>query len=345
MNRVETQSSLGAFLKEQGIVPQVNEPLRNHCTWRIGGPADFFVEPSWEQIALLFRFTRAHGIPVIVIGKGSNLLFADAGLRGVVVKIGRRLSRFTITGTTVRAESGILASRLARAVGAAGLSGLEHVVGIPGTLGGLVAMNGGSQRKAIGDCVETVRVVDSVGNSRSLTREQCHFGYRASVFQERELLITEVELKCHRGDACATRRKMLSILRDRRRKFPRKQPNCGSVFLSGGEMYRQFGPPGRVIEDAGLKGLRIGDAQVSQQHANFVVNLGQASSSDVLELIGVIRQRVHQRTDLWLACEVQYVHPSGTVTPASDVLAAVADIAYHHLPTSRPSECGRRITL
>lgn len=341
-----TQTPLEDFLLSSGMPFLKAIPLSTCSTWRIGGPADYLVEPSsWEQVAGMLGYAQEHGIPAIVIGKGSNLLFDDAGLHGVVVKIGRKLSKLTITGRSVRAQSGISASRLARAVGLAGLCGLEHIIGIPGTLGGLVAMNGGSQRKAIGDCVETVRVVDYLGNSRSLPREECHFGYRASVFQERELLITEVELKCQRKDPCAIRREMLSILRDRRRKFPRKQPNCGSVFVSGGEMYRQCGPPGRVIEDAGLKGLCVGDVQVSQQHANFVVNLGQASSSDVLELIRVIRQRVHQRTDLWLASEIQYVHPSGTIALASDVFTAVADIAYHNRPTSRPSECGRRIVL
>ncbi|RPJ36413.1 MAG: FAD-binding protein, partial [Planctomycetaceae bacterium] len=141
LSNVDMQSSLGAFLKEQGMAPLENEPLRNHCTWRIGGPADFLVEPSsWEQVALLLQYAGENGIPAVVIGKGSNLLFDDRGLRGVVIKIGRKLSRLIITGAIVQAQSGISASRLARAAGLAGLCGLEHVVGIPGTLGGLVFM-------------------------------------------------------------------------------------------------------------------------------------------------------------------------------------------------------------
>ncbi len=314
MNNSATQSPLGAFLQDHGMTPLVNEPLRNHCTWRIGGPADFFVEPSsWQQVAAVLRYANANNIPAIVIGKGSNLLFDDAGLRGVVIKIGRGLSRLTVTGTIVRAESGISTPRLARAVGLAGLTGLEHIIGIPGTLGGLVFMNGGSMRKAIGDSIVEIKAMDWQGHMRVFRREECEFAYRHSRFQSEDCVIIEATIELAGGSRNATVAEMLRILRDRRRKFPLTLPNCGSVFKSDPQLYDTFGPPGEVLEYLGLKGLRVGGAMVDTKHANFIVNMDNARASDVRSLVGLIRHEVRQRIGLAVKCEVQFVASQGVV--------------------------------
>jgi len=305
---------LKTFLKEQGVYHRVDEPLCKHGTWRIGGPADFLVEPeSWEQVAAVLDRARREGIPAVVIGKGSNLLFDDAGFRGVAIKIGRSLASLSIEGSTVRAGSGISASRLARAVGLAGLSGLEHIVGIPGTLGGLVLMNGGSLRKGIGDSIVEVKTLDRQGEVRTYAHHECDFAYRHSRFQGSGEIVTEVTMGLTSGDRDSILRTMLAILRERRAKLPLTWPNCGSVFKNDPHIYRTFGPPGKIVEDLGFKGTAVGDAVVSDKHANFIINRGDAKARDVTELIGLIRQRAAERLGIDLECEVQFVESTGAV--------------------------------
>jgi len=301
-----------------------DEPLRPHSTWRIGGPADLWIEPHGaDHVVNFIRAVRADPVPFVVVGYGSNLLFDDAGLRGAVLMCGRRMARFSIDGATVRAQAGVTVPRLARAVGRAGLTGLEHTIGIPGTLGGLVAMNGGSRRRSIGEVVRSVTVVTPDGRIETLPAEACGFAYRTSRFPASGDIIVEATLELVPGDRETIRRDMLGVLRSRRAKFPRREPNCGSVFKSGGDMYERFGPPGKVIEDAGCKGWREGDAQVSAKHANFIVNLGRASSADVLRLIRRVREAVHDRTGLWMPCEVKYVSPAGRVMSADEAFGEV----------------------
>jgi len=297
-----------------------NEALRGHCSWCIGGNADILVEPCCvSDLKLILQLTREYGIPVVIIGQGSNLLFDDEGVRGVVIRICERMSSYSIEGTRVKAQAGVWMPRLSRAVGNMGLTGLEHTIGIPGTLGGLIVMNGGSQHKCIGDVVQEVNVLDSEGQTRSFSREECKFSYRSSAMQKSGLIVTDVKLEVRRGNIEMIRRKMLELLRERSEKFPRKTPSCGSVFVSSKEMHESFGPPGRVIEETGLKGLRVGGAQVSHKHANFIINLGEATSADVLELISSVRQAVYNRTGIWMKCEVRYVSPEGQILPAHQI--------------------------
>ncbi|MFA5517413.1 MAG: UDP-N-acetylmuramate dehydrogenase [Desulfuromonadales bacterium] len=301
--------------------PAFDEPLASHCSWRIGGPADLLIEPrSAEQVAAIIRFARKRSMPLLVIGQGTNLLFDDAGFRGIVLKIGRRLSRIDIAGDKILAEAGVWVPHLARQAVRAGLSGLEHIIGIPGTLGGLVAMNGGSQRRGIGDNVLRVTVIDRDGEQVVLGREECHFGYRSSILQKTGAVVVGVELQCPPGEPARMRREMLADLRERRRKFPRKgEPNCGSVFLSTAQMHATVGPPGRIIEEAGLKGCRIGGAEVSRRHGNFIVNRGGASCRDVLALIAHIRRTVAMKIGFDMHCEVLHVGADGTIRAADQV--------------------------
>ena len=292
-------------------------PLSEHNSWQIGGPADLLVEPeNADQVASVVRFVITHRIPLIDIGEGTNLLFDDAGLRGIVLKLGHNLSRIDISGNRITAEAGAWVPGLARKAMQAGLAGLEHIIGIPGTIGGLVLMNGGSQRKGIGENVSRVWIVDLEGELLELSREECSFSYRQSALQGTGAIVVKVELECEREQPQQIRRMMLEDLRERRRKFPRKEPNCGSVFLSTSEMHASVGPPGKIIEEAGLKGTCIGNAEVSQQHANFIVNRNDATSKDILSLIAHIRQVVHEKIGFELCCEVRYVSPGGEIMPA-----------------------------
>ena len=292
-------------------------PLSEHNSWKIGGPADVLIEPgNAEQVATVVRFADKEQIPLVVIGQGTNLLFDDAGVRGIVMIIGAQMADIRINEHKIIAAGGAWVPQLARMSMHAGLTGLEHTIGIPGTIGGLVMMNGGSQRKGIGDNIVRVTIVEFSGNVRRLSRDECGFSYRHSALQGDGCVVVEAELECSRGDVSEIRRTMLNDLRTRRLKFPRKQPNCGSVFLSTAEMHASVGPPGKIIEQAELKGTRIGGAEVSHQHANFIVNLGGATSADVLALIRKIREKVRDRIGFELDCEVRYVSSHGRVFPA-----------------------------
>ncbi len=294
-----------------------DEPLSGHCSWRIGGPADLLVEPSTtDQVVRVVETAGRFGVPLLVIGQGTNLLFDDEGVRGVVLKLGSRFARIEVEGNRIVAEGGAWVPQLARKAAAAGLAGLEHTIGIPGTVGGLVLMNGGSHRKGIGENVRRVWIVDKDGRQRILSGEECCFSYRHSALQRTGAVVVKVELECPVGDRRRIRHEMVEDLRERRRKFPRKEPNCGSVFLSTTEMHASVGPPGRVIEESGLKGARIGDAEVSPRHANFIVNRGSATARDVLTLIARVRQVVQEHIGFNLLCEVRYVSPSGEILPA-----------------------------
>jgi len=294
-----------------------NEPLRNHSSWRIGGHADLLVEPdSIQQIQILMVELDRRALPFVVIGDGSNILFDDAGVRGVVVKIGRNLSKWEIKDDAVTAEAGIFVPSLIRRIGNAGLCGFEHAIGIPGSLGGLVLMNGGSMRQNIGSRIENIWAVDRNGNLLNFDRSACHFAYRKSALQDMGVVVVKVRLKGDLGNRRIIRREMLGILRSRRQKFPLKLPNCGSVFLSDPKMYDSAGPPGVVIEQCNLKGFRIGDAKIPNLHANFIVNLGAAKSKDILNIIHHVRDTVQHRTGYTLMCEVRYLTPECRLIPA-----------------------------
>ena len=305
-------------LSDQGVGQiRFDVSLADHTSWRIGGCADVLIEPSGvEGLSTVLGFIHQNMIPCVVIGDGSNVLFSDEGFRGVVIRIGRAMSNVTITGDRVYAQAGVAVPRLARMVGAAGLSGLEHTSGIPGTLGGLVAMNGGSLRKTIGQAIETVRCLDESGKTIEIGRADCGFSYRRSIFLTKPWIVTDVALKLLQGDRNEVLERMLEILRERRHKFPRRLPNCGSVFKSDTELHKKCGPPGWIIERLGLKDFSVGGARVSAQHANFIINTGNAKAADVLKLIRTIRNKVHQEHNVWLECEVRYIGPHGDIVSA-----------------------------
>lgn len=313
----ELKQQLNRLAEEDIGVAKFSEPLSRHSSWRIGGPADLLIEPDNPvQIARILKFLSAVSVPCLVIGQGTNLLFDDEGVRGVVLKIGERMAAVSIQGRSVSAESGVWVPRLSRMTMRAGLSGLEHCIGIPGTLGGLVMMNGGSQRRGIGENIISVTVVNRLGQMETLDHAACRFSYRHSALQGSGCVVVRTELMCQESDVDDIRRSMLADLRARRRKFPRKQPNCGSVFLSTDEMHKTVGPPGKIIEQAGLKGVRIGQAEVSRQHANFIINRGGARSMDVLRLIRYIREEIRRKIGFELNCEVRYVNSKGDVAAA-----------------------------
>lgn len=293
-------------------------PLSSFSHWKIGGNASVLVEPaSIEQlkhtIKLINQFTD---VPSMIVGDCSNLLFSDAGYHGVIVKIGNQVSKVIFDGSRVYCEAGVWVPELAYRSYRQSLSGIEHICGIPGRLGGLIYMNGGSNRRGILENVESVQLINKSGQIESIEAKDLEHSYRTSPFQGDDRIIASATLKLENADRSTVRNEMRKILISRRKKFPRKLPNCGSVFLSNPKMYNIIGPPGFAIEKVGLKGVRRGDAQISQLHANFIVNLGNAKSSDVLSLIALARMKVFDATGFLMDCEARLVEPTGEIRQA-----------------------------
>lgn len=307
-------------------------PLARISRWRIGGRADVVVRPrSVEELCRLRAFLTERTIANTVIGATSNLLFSDEGLRAVAVQMGQAFGTLTIEGSHLIAGAGLWVPGMARSAMKAGLAGLEHTCGIPGTLGGLVCMNGGSLRHGISEVIVEVTSVDRFGRLHVRKQDDCGFAYRRSIFQENGEVVVGTRLKLEPPEdfvdaRLAIRSRMLKIMGDRRRKFPHHTPNCGSVFVSDPEMYERFGPPGAVIERIGFKGRSCGGAQVSPAHANFIVNTGNARALDVLSLIAAVKKAVFQETGYNMEVEARYVRPDGVMVPADWLLQSGEEI-------------------
>lgn len=297
-------------------------PLSTLGTWRIGGPADAVIEPqSLEELQMVLTVLTEEDCPFVVIGAGSNILFDDSGVRGAVIRLGAGFSQLEIEPTgAVRAGAALWVPRFVRSVTNAGFGGCEHAIGIPGSLGGLVVMNGGSMGKAIGDKLRQVTVVDPTGAVRHLGKDECGFGYRGSNLRQAGSIVVEASFSYEPVDPDEARRTMLGLLRDRRRKFPRKTPNCGSVFLSDPDHYALVGAPGKAIESAGLKGRSCGGAEVTTLHANFIANTGKATSADVLQLIKEVREAVQAHSGVLMRSEVLYLSPEAELMPATEAI-------------------------
>jgi UDP-N-acetylmuramate dehydrogenase len=316
--RAQAENDLQSLLGERHpSAVRLGVALSEISRWRIGGVATAVAEPkSIVEASEILGLLSHRPEPLLVVGEMSNILFDSAGFDGVLLRIGDSLSAVRREGTLVRAEAGVSVPGLARLTADMGLSGLEHTVGIPGTLGGLVAMNGGSQRKGIGLNVEQVKCLDRDGNAFELTHAECEFAYRSSSLQHLDAVIVEVDLRLTPRDPDAIHAEMDGVVESRKSRFPEELPNCGSTFLSDPAMYESIGAPGRAIESAGLKGYMRGGAQVSVQHANFVINTGGATSDDVLAVIGHVRDEVFRATGFAMDCEVRYVSPDGNIAPA-----------------------------
>ena len=278
-----------------------NEPMKNHTSFKIGGAADeFCAAKSVDEIKELISYAKKKDIPYFVIGNGSNILVSDKGIRGLVIKIAADFSDYEISGTVIKAKSGALLSTLAKAAQKSGLSGMEFASGIPGTLGGAIYMNAGAYGGQISDLVRRVTYLEN-GEIKKIG-EGFGFGYRKSIFADLGVVILEAELELEKGDLEEIRLKMEDYKNRRTEKQPLSLPSAGSVFKRPEGSFA-----GKLIEDAGLKGFRIGGAEVSEKHAGFIVNTGGATASDVLSLIRYIQKTVKERFSVELETEVKIV--------------------------------------
>lgn len=278
-----------------------NEPMKNHTSFKLGGPVDIFVEPeNVDELVKAIKYLREQKVPYYIIGNGSNLLVSDKGLRGAVVKIGEKFSRVDIDGERVTAESGILLSAISKIAAKNSLAGMEFASGIPGTLGGAVAMNAGAYGGEMKDIIEWVEVLDQELNLIRLQNVDMEFGYRKSIVEPRGYIVIRCGLKLKQGNPEEIYAVMADLTQKRTSKQPLHLPSAGSTFKRPEGYFA-----GKLIEDAGLRGFSIGGAQVSPLHCGFVVNNGDATAQDVYDLIRHVQKTVYEKFNVNLETEVK----------------------------------------
>lgn len=277
-----------------------NELLKNHTSFKIGGPADEFASVSNEQeIIELIGYARKKGIPYTIMGNGSNLLVSDKGIRGLVIKLSKGFDTTEVIGDKIIAKSGILLSKLSNIALENGLSGIEFASGIPGSLGGAIYMNAGAYGGEMRDVIEKVTYL-SDGEIKTAEKCDLDFGYRHSRFSGTEDIVLSAEIQLKKADKTEIRAAMDDFKERRCSKQPLAMPSAGSTFKRPEGYFA-----GKLIEDAGLKGKRIGGAQVSQKHSGFVVNTGDATAQDILDLIKFIQDTVYEKFGVKLETEVK----------------------------------------
>lgn len=276
----------------------LNEPLSKYTSFRIGGPADYYLEPlDREDLVRLVRFLQEKKIPYVLIGSGSNLLASDEGIRGAVINVGRGITKLTAEGNVVTAEAGVKMAKFVDFCIQRGLKGVEMLPGIPGTIGGAVVMNAGAYGGEISDYLVEVEVVRD-GNIITVKKADAGYGYRRSGFGRDVVLSATFQLPL--GDKAELMKLRRELLVKRNQSQPLNLPNSGSVFKNPTGTYAA-----KLIENAGLKGRAIGNAQISEKHGNFIINKGKATAADVLSLIRLARTTVAEKFGVELELEVK----------------------------------------
>jgi len=284
--------SLLEFIRET-VTPEnmkLQEPMAAHTTFRTGGEAAVFVEvPGKQQLTRLVQYMAKISQEFFVLGKGSNLLVGDKGYPGIVLNLGKQFARIEVEDDIIRAEAGASLPQVAVTAMRHGLSGLEFAAGIPGSIGGAIVMNAGAYDGEMKQVTKNVTVLNQAGEEMVLDCDTMEFGYRTSIIKNRPFVVEEVELQLVKGDPAVIKAKMDDFNSRRKEKQPLEYPSAGSTFKRPEGYFA-----GKLIMDAGLRGFRIGGAQVSEKHCGFVINVGNASSADVREVIDEVRERVKQ---------------------------------------------------
>lgn len=278
-----------------------DEPMSRHTTFRVGGPADFFVTPkAKEEVRDVIRICKEAGMPYYIIGNGSNLLVSDAGYRGVIVQIYKEMNEVKVEGDLVKAQAGALLSGIAAKALGAELSGFEFASGIPGTIGGACVMNAGAYGGEMKDVLEFVTVLTGEGKIIELGRNELELGYRTSVIAKKGYIVLGAVLKLERGDGEKIKTYMDELKEKRVTKQPLEYPSAGSTFKRPEGYFA-----GKLIEDAGLRGFQVGGAQVSEKHCGFVINRDHATAADIMELMRQVQIRVKENSGVDLEPEVK----------------------------------------
>lgn len=280
----------------------VDEPMKKHTSFKVGGPVDIMIVPaSYEELQRAIKLCIEYGVPYFVIGNGSNLLVKDKGIRGVVIKL-TQLNRVKVEDRKIITESGALLSEVSEKALEARLSGLEFACGIPGCVGGAVAMNAGAYISEIANVIENAMVIDKKGNFKTLNKEELELGYRSSAILKYDYTVVEATFGLKPGKYEDIKNTIDDLQQKRRDKQPLEYPSAGSTFKRPVGYFA-----GKLIEDAGLKGISIGDAEVSKKHSGFIVNKGNASAQDILDLIALVQNKVYEKFGVELHTEVRIV--------------------------------------
>lgn len=296
----ELRQTLTARLQDR---VRFDEPLAPYLAYRVGGPADILVFPkNEEELLWISSLAKQFSLPVTIIGTGTNLLVRDRGIRGVTISLAQAFREITVLENTaemctVRCGGGVSKPELLEWAIGQGLAGLEFSAGVPGTIGGGIYMNAGTKYGCYGDILKEVRLFDFGQGGRQYLKNELHFGYRESAVKGSLVVWATFELKP--GNSTLMRQEVDRIIAERAEKQPLDFPSCGSTFKNP-----EGFSAGRLIEKSDLKGLTIGGAEISQKHANFILNKGNASAKDILTLIDIIKARVKERFGVALECEV-----------------------------------------
>ncbi len=280
----------------------VDEPMKKHTTFRIGGPADFYVEPDEEQLIKLLRIAKECDMPVTVVGNGSNLLVGDGGIRGLTVGIGKGLSKIEVSDNTITAGAGAILASAASKAADASLGGMEFAAGIPGSIGGAVVMNAGAYGGEIKDIIISATVLTTDGQAKEIQKEELELSYRHSCIPEKGYIVLGAKLALTPKPQDEIRAEMAQLREKRVEKQPLEYPSAGSTFKRPEGYFA-----GKLVMDAGLRGYSVGDAQVSEKHCGFVINKGNAAAADVLTLIKDVQERVLEQFGVQLEPEVKMI--------------------------------------
>jgi UDP-N-acetylmuramate dehydrogenase len=280
-----------------------NELMSKHTSFKIGGPADLFVTPvDTVQLTEVLRVCRGHKVPFYIIGNGSNLLIDDSGFRGIIIQLGKNFSQITVEDTKIIAYSGASLAKIANTALDKAFTGFEFAQGIPGTLGGAVAMNAGAYGREIKDVIISADVIDHEGTIITLSKDELALGYRTSIIQKNHYIVIKAVLGLQKGDKCGILEKMKDLADKRRDKQPLDMPSAGSAFKRPEGHFA-----GKLIMDCGLRGYKIGGAMVSEKHCGFVVSDGTATFEDVIKLIEHIKATVKEKFNVELHPEVRII--------------------------------------
>ena len=312
-NRQQLEQELEKLLTADQIKKE--EPLSRHTTFRVGGPAEYLVTPEISQIPDVVALCTQQEVPLTIIGNGSNLLISDSGLRGVVLEVGKAASGIRmVDGEDLVVRAGTLLSETANFAAKNGLSGMEFAAGIPGSLGGAVVMNAGAYGGEMKDILSGVRVLTKTGEIKVRPADELDLSYRHSRMMDEEEIALEARLNLTQGSEVVIRARMEELRKKRVEKQPLEYPSAGSTFKRPEGYFA-----GKLIEEAGLRGYRIGDAQVSEKHCGFVINRGNASAAQILELMQYVQDRVKEASGVQLEPEVRLLGFESV--PAIHVLA------------------------
>ena len=281
----------------------LNELMSKHTTFKIGGPADLFIKiETLDELKYIIEICKTKNIPLTIIGNGSNVLVKDKGIRGITIRPNFKNLEL-LDENIIKAGSGVMLPILSNFACENGLTGLEFVCGIPGTIGGAIRMNAGAHAKPISKEVYTTTYIDKEGNIHKINNKENEFGYRESLFSRNsDYIIISTELKLEKANKEEIKNTINEYLKYRRETQPIELPSAGSIFKRGKEYISA-----KLIDECGLKGLKVGNAMVSEKHAGFIVNTGNATANDVLELIKVIKQKVYEKFNVELEREVEII--------------------------------------